>query len=149
MSTSDDAKFSDMLNKTRELINDFAHNSFSLIKLIKDDKYIFITTGFTISIGVSYGVPDYSKLSDEVSSALDISLSRSGDQTVIASFAQSMIFLGGKSELKPVRNRVKLCTLSNSFFTIIKGFENVVTMGYTNSHFDLFGSNNFEGFILS
>ena len=94
MSTSDDAKFSDMLNKTRELINDFAHNSFSLIKLIKDDKYIFITTGFTISIGFSYVVPDYSKLSDEASSALDISLSRSGEQTVIAPFAQSMIFLG-------------------------------------------------------
>ena len=40
MSSSDDAKFSDMLNKTRELINNFAHNSFSLIKLIEDDKYI-------------------------------------------------------------------------------------------------------------
>ena len=50
--------------------------------------------GFTISIGVNYGVPDYSKLSDEASSALDISLSRGGDQTVIAPFAQSMIFLG-------------------------------------------------------
>ena len=164
ISTSDDAKFSDMLSKTRALINDFAHNSFSLIKLIKDDKYIFITTmehyyslyeekfsivdkirnlfpnGFTISIGVSYGVPDYSKLADEASSALDIALSRGGDQTVVAPFAQSMIFLGGKTELKPARNRVKIRTLSNSFLSIIKGFENVVIMGHTNSDFDSFGS---------
>ena len=96
--------------------------------------------GFTISIGVNYGVPDYSKLSDEASSALDISLSRGGDQTVIAPFAQLMIFLGWKSELKPVPNRVKLRTLSNSFLAIIKGFENVVVMGHTNSDFDSFGS---------
>ena len=164
MSISDDSKFNDLLIETRTLISNFANESFSMLKQIKDDKYIFITTmenyyklyedkfsivdkvrnadskGFTISLGVSYGIPDYSKLSDEASSALDVALARGGDQAVIAPFGQSMIYLGGRSELKPSRNRVKIRSLSNSFVSILKDFDKAIIMGHTNSDFDSFGS---------
>ena len=164
MSISDDAKFTDLLIEARSLISDFARDSFSMLKQIKDDKYIFITTmesyyklyedkfsivdkvrnanskGFTISIGVSYGIPDYSKLSEEASSALDVALARGGDQTVISPFGQSLIYLGGRSELKPARNRVKIRSLSNSFVSMLKDFDKVIIMGHTNSDFDSFGS---------
>ena len=164
MSISDDSKFNDLLIETRTLINSFADESFSMLKQFKDDKYIFITTmenyyklyedkfsivdkirnadshGFTISIGVSYGIPDYSKLADEASSALDVALARGGDQAVIAPFGQSMIYLGGRSELKPARSKVKIRSLSNSFVSIIKDFDKAIIMGHTNCDFDSFGA---------
>ncbi len=164
MSMADDTKFTDMLTSTRSIINDFASSSSTLLRKIKDDRYMFVTTrenyekmfqdkfsvvdkvrnsysnGFTLSIGVSYGFPDYSKLADLSSSALDVALSRGGDQTVIAPFSQSMIYLGGKSELKPSRNRVKMRTISNSFLTIIRSYKRVLIMGHTVADFDAIGA---------
>ncbi|MFA6862069.1 MAG: DHH family phosphoesterase [Bacilli bacterium] len=164
MSMADDAKFADMLTNASSLISDFASSSCSLLRKIKDDRYLFVTTmdnyekmfhdkfsvvdkvrsayanGFTLSIGVSYGFPDYSKLADLSSSALDVALSRGGDQTVIAPFSQSMIYLGGKSELKPSRNRVKMRTISNSFLTILRSYKHILIMGHTIADFDAIGS---------
>jgi len=162
--TADDTKFTEMLTKTRSLIAANAKEYGAMLKKISEDKYLFLSTaemfqkafsekfkivdevrnsflnGFTISIGVSYGFPDYSKLSEEASNALDVALSRGGDQTVIAPFGQSMIYLGGKSELKPARNRVKIRTLSNSFLSILRSYKKVLIMGHANADFDAIGS---------
>ncbi len=164
MSISDDAHFTDMLTRTRAIIAEFGQTSGSMIKRIKDDRYIFVTTmemyyrifnekfpvvdrvrnafpnGFTLSIGISYGFPDYSKLSEEAGNALDVALSRGGDQTVIAPFGQSMVYIGGKSELKPARNKVKIRTLSNSFLQILRDYPKVLIIGHTNADFDAIGS---------
>lgn len=166
MATAEETVFADMLAKTRSLINGFASASSSLIRRIRDDRYLFITknenyqkilkdkfsivdrvrnsfpggNGFTLSIGVSYGFDDYAKLAEMASSALDVALSRGGDQTVIAPFSQPMIYFGGKRELQPTRNRVKVRTLSNSFITILRNYRNVIIMGHTIADFDAIGA---------
>lgn len=166
MTVAEETAFADMLAKTRSLINGFASASSSLIRRIRDDRYLFITknenyqkilkdkfsivdkvrnafpggNGFTLSIGVSYGFDDYAKLAEMASSALDVALSRGGDQTVIAPFSQPMIYFGGKRELQPTRNRVKVRTMSNSFVTILKNYRNVIIMGHTIADFDAIGA---------
>lgn len=164
MSMGDETRFADSLHDIREIITKFGERTNSLMRRIKDDRYIFITKketydkvykskfsivdevrkrfpgGFTISIGVAYGFPDYAKLADLASNALDVALSRGGDQTVIQPFSQPMIFLGGKTELQPSRNRVKIRTLSNSFLTVLRNYTNVIIMPHTTADFDAIGS---------
>ncbi len=160
----DETKFADQLSDLRKMIMEFAESSNSLMRRIKDDRYLFIMTmqcyekilkdkfsivdnvrkkfpeGFTISIGVAYGFPDYSKLAKMASDALDVALSRGGDQTVIQPFGKQMNYIGGKTELQSSRNRVKTRTLSNSFVTTIKDFKNAIIIPHDNADFDAIGS---------
>lgn len=160
----DETKFASALFKAKSLITEYIENNDSLLRQIQADRYIFITTkekydslyqdkfslvdkikketeGFTISIGIAYDFPDYSKLSEMAASALDVALSRGGDQTVIAPFSHSMIFVGGKSELQPARNRVKIRSLSRAFVTTLKDskYSKVLVMGHINADLDALG----------
>ena len=160
----DETRFADMLVDLRKMISDFGESTNSMMRRIKEDRYLFITTqesykkmfedkfslvdqvrrnfpsGFTISIGVAFGYPDYAKLAELASNALDVALSRGGDQIAIQPFGEPIIYLGGKTELLPSRNKVKLRTLSNSFLTILSNYKNVIIMGHTNADFDAIGA---------
>ena len=164
MFVSDEIRFADMAAKTRNSIQEFALKYNAMLRRVKDDRYFFVTTkenfdklyddkfpiidevrksfenGFTLSIGVSYGFDDYSKLSELASSAIDVALSRGGDQAVISPFGQSLLYVGGKTELKPNRNRVQVRELSRSFLAIIKSYQKVLIMGHDNADFDAIGS---------
>ena len=164
MQVSDDAKFNDALSSVRNLITTFGSTYKALLRSVKDDRYLFVTTfenyeamfqakfnvvdkvrslmkdGFTLSVGVSFGFPEFAKLAELASSALDVALSRGGDQVVVYPFSNEMIYIGGKTELKPSRNRVKIRTMSNSFLTTIRSYRKVLIMGHTNADFDSIGS---------
>ncbi len=164
MNTADDAKFNDALSQVKNIITTFGSTYKALVRSVKDDRYLFVTTyenylsmfhskfavvdkvrnmmkdGFTLSIGVSYGFPEFSRLAELASSALDVALSRGGDQVVVYPFSQEMIYIGGKTELKPSRNRVKIRTMSNSFITTLRNHHKVLIMGHANTDFDALGS---------
>lgn len=165
LNISDETRFTDMLTDVRKLISNFAAKYHCFIRRIKDDRYLFITTmkqfdqmqldkfsiiddvrkeyqnGFTISIGVAYGFPDdYPKNAELASNALDVALSRGGDQAVIQPFDSQLIFIGGKTELQPSRNRVKLRTNSTAFTKILCNYKNVIIMPHDNADFDAIGS---------
>lgn len=160
----DETKFADMLVDLRKMISDFGESTNSMMRRIKDDRYLFITTqesfshmyedkfsivdkvrnkfpsGFTLSIGVAYGYPDYAKLAELASNALDVALSRGGDQTAVQPFSEPIVYFGGKTELLPSRNRVKVRTLSNSFLTILGNYKHVIIMGHNNADYDAIGA---------
>ncbi len=164
MFVSDEIRFADMAAKTRNMIQEFSLHYNAMLRRLKEDRYFFVTTkenfdklyddkfpiiddvrkafenGFTLSIGVSYGFDDYSKLSELASSAIDVALSRGGDQAVISPFGQSLMYFGGKTELKPNRNRVQVRELSRSFLAIIKSYPKVLIMGHDTADFDAVGS---------
>jgi c-di-AMP phosphodiesterase-like protein len=110
MSVSDEAKFGDMASRLAAMIQEFSVTYKAMLRKLRDDRYFFITTqenfenlerdkfpivdevrnafpnGFTLSLGISYNLDDYSKLGELASSAIDVALSRGGDQTVISPF---------------------------------------------------------------
>lgn len=164
MYVSDEIKFADMAAKARNSIQVFSSNYNAMLRRLKEDRYFFVTTkenfdklyddkfpiidevrksfenGFTLSIGVSYGFDDYSKLSELASSAIDVALSRGGDQAVISPFGQALMYVGGKTELKPNRNRVQLRELSRSLLAIIRSYPKILIMGHDTADFDAVGS---------
>lgn len=165
MYISDDVKFVEMQTFVNETVTNFASEHNALLRKIKDDRFLFVTTkenyekihqekfaivdliakkypntGFTISMGIALGFPDYARLASMASSALDVALTRGGDQVVVDNHGQPLAYYGGKTDLMPSRNRVKTRTLSNSLLTILKNYRNVVIMGHITADFDAIAS---------
>lgn len=164
MQTDSESEFARLTTEAFSKIQQFANENKCLLKSTSESKFVFITTyesyqkiaqekfsivdtisrlenrGFTLSMGIALGLPDYGQLSAMASSALSVALSRGGDQSVVARFGQPLSYYGGKSDLQPSRNRVKLRTSAESFFTIIKSCKsNIIIMGHYNADFDAIG----------
>mgnify|MGYP001139676796 CR=1 FL=1 len=164
LSSVEDNKISDMTMTVKKMITSYFTDHHIMIRSVKDDTYLIVTSkknfdeiyndkfsvidkvrnayddGFTLSIGISYGFPDYSELMELASNAIDVALSRGGDQVIIAPFSESMEFIGGKSEARVSRNKVKIRTISQSLLTLISHSSNVLIMGHINADFDAMGA---------
>ena len=95
---------------------------------------------FTLSIGISRGERNLATLSEMANSALDVALSRGGDQVVINSAGQNMEFYGGKTEAKAQRHRVKLKVMSKSLMTLLDSCKKILVMGHKEADFDAIGA---------
>lgn len=163
-SGTEETIFNDMASAVRKQITSYCKKYQALCRRLRSDMYIFICSyenyekmrqdnfslvdtvrelyndGFTLSVGAAYGFPDYNKLSDLASNAIDVALSRGGDQTVIAPFSENMVFIGGKTESKASRNRVKIRTLSQSLVTLMQHSSKVLIIGHIYADTDAVGA---------
>ena len=73
-------------------------------------------------------------------SAIDIAISRGGDQVVVAQYGHDLKFFGGRSESFEKNNRVKLRVLCESLKALIKDSKNVYIMGHKDMDLDSIGS---------
>ncbi len=94
----------------------------------------------TLSIGVAHGFPDVTKLSEMAENAIDIAMSRGGDQVVVSHYGQDIVFYGGKSEAQENRNKVKVRVMADSVISLIRNSSNIVIMGHSMSDMDSIGS---------
>ena len=124
-------------------------NDASFVKMLEDQFSIIdkvrgeSTRGespLTLSIGIAHDFPDVNKLNDFANDALDIAMSRGGDQVVVSAYGQEMKFYGGKSEAQEKRNRVKTRVLSDSLISLINASERVLIMGHAMMDMDAFGA---------
>lgn len=94
----------------------------------------------TLSIGMAHDFPSIQKLHEMAKSAIDIAISRGGDQVIVSKFAADLEFFGGRSEGIEKRNKVKVRILSDSIFALLKGAKNVLVMGHKDMDMDALGS---------
>ena len=111
---------------------------FSIMNKVK--KQSFADTIVTLSIGFSNGFDDVVKLSEMASDALDVALSRGGDQAVLSPYGGNFVFIGGSSEAKTNKSRVKTRALSSSLASLIQNAKNIVIMGHLDADLDAIGS---------
>ena len=97
-------------------------------------------TPLTLSIGIAHDFPDVIKLNEMASNALDIAMSRGGDQAVISAYGSEMEFIGGKTDATEKRNRVKTRVLADSLMSLIKNATNVLIMGHSQMDMDALGA---------
>ena len=162
-----DDDFNDVVTKVKNDIFSYAKDYGILLRRIKDDSYSMLcnyasfsrmlddrfsiidkvrgesTRGeipLTLSIGIAHDFPDVNKLNDLANDALDIAMSRGGDQVVVSAYGQEMKFYGGKSEAQEKRNRVKTRVLADSLISLINASEKVLIMGHANMDMDAFGA---------
>ena len=114
-------------------------NHFSILdkarEISKDEKI-----PLTLSVGIAHGFPDFVKLNEMAASALDIAMSRGGDQLVVSSYGQDMEFFGGKSKAQETRNRVKTRVLADSLVNLLKNAPKIYVMGHRDMDMDALGA---------
>ena len=162
-----DDDFNDVVTKVKTDIFGYAKDYGILLRRLKDDSYSMLcnyasfsrmledkfsiidkvrgesTRGeipLTLSIGLAHDFPDVNKLNDLANDALDIAMSRGGDQVVVSAYGQEMKFYGGKSEAQEKRNRVKTRVLADSLISLINASDRVLIMGHQMMDMDAFGA---------
>ena len=162
-----DDDFNDVVTKVKNDIFGYAKDYGILLRRLKDDSYSMLCNyasfekmledkfsiidkvrgesmrgeiPLTLSIGIAHDFPDVNKLNDLANDALDIAMSRGGDQVVVSAYGQEMKFYGGKSEAQEKRNRVKTRVLADSLISLINSSERVLIMGHSMMDMDAFGA---------
>ena len=95
----------------------------------------------TISIGIGKGNTTSILRTSELSyMALNMALSRGGDQVVVNVFGKQLEYYGAKNEVKQTRSHVRGRVLATSLANLIKTSKNVLIMGHKNMDFDALGA---------
>lgn len=159
--------FNDIVTKVKNVIFNYAKEYGILLRRVKNDNYSMLCNfdsfskmkedhfsiidkvrqvsskeeiPLTLSIGLARDFPDVIKLNELANAALDIAMSRGGDQVVVSVFGSEMEFYGGKTEAQEKRNRVKVRVLADSLISLIKNCSNVLIMGHTEMDMDALGA---------
>ena len=162
-----DDDFNDIATRVKNVIFNYCKDYGVLLRRIKDDQYSMLCNyesyskmqkdhfslidrvrevcsnleiPLTLSIGISRNFPDVIKLNDLANEALDIAMSRGGDQVVVSVFGSEMEFYGGKTEAQEKRNRVKVRVLADSLISLIRTASDVLVMGHSQMDMDAFGA---------
>lgn len=163
----DDLSINDNLATIQKIILDYSKKFNLLLKKYKNDAYFFICTkkdydaiiadkfsilqnvrnimsdndnDFTLSIGISSGTDNYLRLFELASKALDVALSRGGNQAVVSTFEENLKFIGGQTEAKEKKNSVQSRVMSNSLTALIEESNAVYIMGHDIADLDAIGS---------
>lgn len=95
----------------------------------------------TISIGIGKGNTTSILRTSEISyMALNMALSRGGDQVVVNTFGKPLEYYGAKNEVKQTRSHVRGRVLAVSLANLIKSSKNVIITGHKNADFDAIGA---------
>ncbi len=157
----------DVISKVRNAIFEYARDFQVLLRRYRSDSYFLICnyeslkkmiddkfslletihvigekedTPPTLSIGIAHDFPDVVKLNEMANSAIEIAMSRGGDQVVVSRYGQDLQFFGGKSEAQENRNKVKVRVMADSVISLIKNSSNVLIMGHTMADMDAIGA---------
>ena len=93
----------------------------------------------TLSIGVGHCADNLSACDDLSRQALDMALSRGGDQAAVYD-GKEYSFFGGTSATMSKRSKVRTRMIASALRELIYSAENVVIMGHRFADFDSFGS---------
>ncbi len=94
----------------------------------------------TLSIGFAHDFPDAIKLNEMVSNAIDIALSRGGDQAVVSKYGADLRFYGGRTAAAEATNKVKVRSVADSVLSLIRSSSSVMVMGHDEMDMDALGA---------
>lgn len=94
----------------------------------------------TLSAGFAYNFPDFTKLDEMAINAIDLAMSRGGDQVVVSKYGSEHQYFGGASVASEKRNKVKVRLTSDSLAAIVKNSSNVIIMGHAMADLDAIGA---------
>ncbi len=109
-------------------------------KILTDVKEV-IVDGYHATLSIGVGCGDGSPLSADVNArkALDMALSRGGDQAVVLN-GEKYSFYGGNSDSGQRRKRVKVRIIAEGLLAHVQSSDNVIIMGHKFADLDSMGS---------
>ena len=164
---SDTDESADMVSKIRNIIIDYFRGYGVLLRRVRNDTYFAVCNytslhkleqdefsvlekvrsagkgeenPLTLSIGFAHDFPDVGKLNEMSTSAVDVALSRGGDQAVVSQYGAELKFFGGKSAAFESSSKVKVRSIADSLISLIKSSSSVYIMGHTDMDMDALGA---------
>ncbi len=119
-------------------LDKLTENKFSILNKVREYIYKDETVGATISVGVAMG-DNFFECEYRAKKALDMALSRGGDQAAIHSDT-GYIYYGGVANRTNDNSRVSPRQTAASISTLIKKFSKVIIVGHKFSDYDAIGS---------
>ncbi|MBR5783363.1 MAG: DHH family phosphoesterase [Clostridia bacterium] len=113
-------------------------SKFNILEEVKDIS-IDDRVHATLSIGVSKVEGDFRTQDHAARSALDMALSRGGDQVAV-NIGDKYTFYGGKTQAAEKRKRVKVRIVAEAFATQVSASDRVLIMGHKFADLDCVGS---------
>lgn len=157
----------DIVSRVRAEIMNYFNDYHVVLRRFRNDSYLAITNyealckmeedGFdilnktralagpndvrpTLSIGFAHDFPEPDKINAMASSAIDIAMSRGGDQAVVSQYNKELKFFGGKTEAVESQSKVKIRNSADGFIGLVKGAKNVYVMGHAVADMDAIGA---------
>ena len=130
----------------------YVYTNYLTLKKIMDDKFEFVTTfreeaaeknfSLTLSIGMSYGLENFSKIGRTALNNLELALVRGGDQVVIKENINTAkpIYFGGNSASHIQKSRTRARAIATALRTIVRESDNVFVMGHKYPDMDALGA---------
>lgn len=166
LDSMDDMRHFALISSTEKKIYELARQVDGVIKKYDKGKYLFLLTSeslehvkekrfeilnqirgidmgnkipLTISIGIGAGGETLAETMDFAKTALDLSLSRGGDQVIIKD-GDSYHFYGGKTSETSRRSGIRARIKANALCSLFENVSDVIIMGHRNADFDCFGA---------
>lgn len=164
---SDTDESAEFVNHVRSIITDYCREYGVLLRRVKADTYFAVcnhaslermeadkfsllndvrvagqreSKPITLSIGFAHDFPEIARLNEMAANAVDVALSRGGDQVVVSQYGQDLRFFGGKSAAVESSSKVKVRSIADSLLSLIRSASNVYVMGHTDLDMDALGS---------
>ena len=158
---------SDLITKVRSVILDYFKEHGAYLRRFRNDSYFLVTNYAslekmekdrfsvvdtvhniesgslfrpTISIGIAHDFPEPIRLNEMSANALDIALSRGGDQVVVSKYGSDLVFYGGKTAQAENTGRVQFRSLGDSLKGLIDNSSDVLVCGHSQADMDAMGS---------
>ncbi|HBM70687.1 MAG TPA: hypothetical protein DD377_04955 [Firmicutes bacterium] len=157
----------DLVSKVRGVVFDYCKEYEVLLRRFRSDSYFMVCNfsslekmekdGFsilekvrslgkgqnvipTLSIGIAHDFPNVTKLNEMASSAIDIAMSRGGDQAVVSKYGEDLKFYGGKTAAIENTGRVQFRSVADSIIGLIKNSTGVIVSGHLDMDMDALGA---------
>lgn len=130
----------------------YVYTNYLSLKQIMDNKFEFVNAfreeateknfSLTLSIGMSYGLENFSKIGKTALDNLELALVRGGDQVVIKENINTAkpIYFGGNSASHIQKSRTRSRAIATALRTIVLESENVFVMGHKYPDMDALGA---------
>jgi len=122
----------------RQKLSALEKNKFKILEEVKEIS-IGDRVHATLSIGVAKVEGDFRTLDHAARGALDMALSRGGDQVAVNT-GERYVFYGGKTQAAEKRKRVKVRIISEAFASQVTTADRVLIMGHKYADLDCIGS---------
>lgn len=119
-------------------LQQFCSERFDILDIVRDLP-IISSIPPTLSIGIGIDRGTLSESEDAARKALDMALSRGGDQAVISK-PSGFEFFGGYARVSDTRTKIRSRVLASSFAELIKSVDRVIVMGHKFADMDSLGA---------
>jgi len=119
-------------------LSNFTSDRFDILETVRELP-ILSTFPPTLSIGIGLERSTFSANDDAARKALDMALSRGGDQVVISK-TTGFEFYGGYAKMSDTRAKIRSRVLASSFAEVLDSVEKVIVMGHRFADMDSLGA---------